>query len=133
MDRLITFKTAELAKDKGLKRSLDINGYLLGYSLKNEKPYPSGYKVFMSFPSEDKWLFAPTQSTLSNWLREEHNIHIWASCKTNDDGKTIFIPHGRTIPDTIKNRLVVDIIPYSTHNTYEQAIEEALVEALNLI
>ena len=130
MDRLITFKTAELAKDKGLKRSLDINGYLLGYSLKNEKPYPSGYKVFMSFPSEDKWLFAPTQSTLSNWLLENHGIFVnveiayneWGRYSTGiyrkaKDGKTAMLAQdGMTIFDN-----PID------------AYEEGLFEALNLI
>ena len=130
MDRLITFKTAELAKDKGLKRSLDINGYLLGYSLKNEKPYPSGYKVFMSFPSEDKWLFAPTQSTLSNWLLENHGIFVTVEIAYNEwgrysagiyrkakDGKTAMLAQdGMTIFD-------------NPHDS----MEEGLQEALNLI
>ncbi len=130
MGRLITFKTAKLAKEKGLKRSLDINGYLLGYSLKNEKPYPSGYKVFMSFPSEDKWLFAPTQSTLSNWLLENHGIFVTVEIAYNEwgrysagiyrkakDGKTAMLAQdGMTIFD-------------NPHDS----MEEGLQEALNLI
>ena len=121
MDRLITFKTAELAKDKGLKRSLDINGYLLGYSLKNEKPYPSGYKVFMSFPSEDKWLFAPTQSTLSNWLREEYNIDVLIN-KTIS-GVYMYIIWKGSEKIERKGRFY----------NYEKCLEIGLQEALNLI
>ena len=121
MDRLITFKTAELAKDKGLKRSLDVNGYLLGYSLKNEKPYPSGYKVFMSFPSEDKWLFAPTQSTLSNWLREEHSIDVLIN-KTISGVYYYIIWKGS---EKLK--------PVGRFYKYEDCFEDGLFEALNLI
>ena len=74
----------------------------------------------------------PSQSYLQKWLREVHKINIFISSKTIEN-KTIFIPHGRTIPDTIKNNLIVDIIQYCTNNTYEEALEIALFEALKLI
>ena len=154
METLITFKIAKLAKEKSFSsclKSTIIISWSQDRDYRTQIPYEPNcflngehFEDYEYSKEEFKSLFKdddsysadvqiPSQSVLQKWLREEHNIHIWASCKTNDDGKTIFIPHGRTIPDTIKNRLVVDIIPYSTHNTYEQAIEEALVEALNLI
>ena len=130
MDRLITFKTAELAKDKGLKRSLDINGYLLGYSLKNEKPYPSGYKVFMSFPSEDKWLFAPTQSTLSNWLLENHGIFVTVEIAYNEWGRYSAGIYRKAKDD--KTAMLAQDGMTIFDNPID-AYEDALFEALNLI
>ncbi len=121
MDKLITQKTAQLAKDKGLKRSLDINGYLLGYSLKNEKPYPSGYKVFMSFTSEDEWLYAPTQSTLQKWLREEYNIDVLINKAIS--GVYMYIIWKSSEKLERKGR----------YYNYEKCLEFGLQEALNLI
>ena len=123
-DTLISFETAKLAKEKGVE--LDIDGLYW-----EDGSYDSGenaliYEEFQGVVS------APTQSLLQKWLREVHKINIFISSKTIEN-KTIFIPHGRTIPDTIKNNLIVDIIQYCTNNTYEEALEIALFEALKLI
>lgn len=137
METLITFKTAKLAKEK--KFNVECFNYYQDSHRAGVKNInsPLTNSLIDELHEDDKYCIifytAPSQSVLQKWLREEHNIHIWASCKTNDDGKTVFIPHGRTIPDTIKNKLVVDVIPYSTYINYEEAIEEALFEALNLI
>lgn len=70
---------------------------------------------------------------IQKWFREVHNIHIFISSKTIKEDKIIYIPHGRTIPDTIKNKLVVDIIQYKSFDKYEEALEFALQESLKLI
>jgi hypothetical protein len=72
-------------------------------------------------------------SYIQKWLRETHNINVWVSSKTTDKGNTIFIPHGRTIPDTIVKGYVKDIIVYKTFDKWEEALEFALQEALKLI
>ena len=123
-DTLISFETAKLAKEKGVE--LDIDGLYW-----EDGSYDSGenaliYEEFQGVVS------APTQSLLQKWLREVHKINIFISSKTIEN-KTIFIPHGRTIPDTIKNNLIVDIIQYCTNNTYEEALEIGLYQALLLI
>ena len=106
-DTLINFETAKLAKEKGFDFIYIIDNELTKHSL-------------------------ITQSLLAKWLREVHKINIFISSKTIEN-KTIFIPHGRTIPDTIKNNLIVDIIQYCTNNTYEEALEIGLYQALLLI
>ena len=110
-DTLISFETAKLAKEKG-------------FNWKNIE--------ILEVKSKSAFLDSTTQSLLQKWLREVHKINIFISSKTIEN-KTIFIPHGRTIPDTIKNNLIVDIIQYCTNNTYEEALEIALFEALKLI
>ena len=106
-EQLISFETAKLAKEKGFDFIYIIDNELTKHSL-------------------------ITQSLLQKWLREVHKINIFISSKTIEN-KTIFIPHGRTIPDTINNNLIVDIIQYCTNNTYEDAFEIGLQEALKLI
>ena len=110
-DTLISFETAKLAKEKG-------------FNWKNIE--------ILEVKSKSAFLDSTTQSLLQKWLREVHKINIFISSKTIEN-KTIFIPHGRTIPDTIKNNLIVDIIQYCTNNTYEEALEIGLQEALKLI
>ena len=125
-EQLISFETAKLAKEKGFKLPLHSNR---NYYNLNGNIHP--YNWFNQFELAD-YTDAPTQSLLQKWLREVHKINIFISSKTIEN-KTIFIPHGRTIPDTIKNNLIVDIIQYCTNNTYEEALEIALFEALKLI
>jgi hypothetical protein len=57
---------------------------------------------------------APTYSQAFRWLKNKHGLYGWVTSKTIDENKTIFIPQGRTIPDTMQKGLVVDIIPYVT-------------------
>ena len=63
-------------------------------------------------------------------LREIHNINIWVSSKTTDKGNTIYIPHGRTMPDTYSKGLVKDIIVYKTFNEWQEALDFGLQEAI---
>ena len=110
-EQLISFETAKLAKEKG-------------FNWKNIE--------ILEVKSKSAFLDSTTQSLLQKWLREVHKINIFISSKTIEN-KTIFIPHGRTIPDTIKNNLIVDIIQYCTNNTYEEALEIGLQKNLKLI
>ena len=132
-DTRVTFETAKLAKEKGFdalcydafnsKGNLYSNGwceYL--YDNKVEIPFRSGVL-------ESKDVLAPTQSILAKWLREEHNIHIVIS--NNNYNKLLnwsFDLH----------KLPVGIIQMwkrgdDTYNTFEEAYEVGLQEALKLI
>lgn len=58
---------------------------------------------------------APLWQQAFDWLEMKHNLFGWVTSKSVEGtNNTIYIPHGRTIPNTIKNNLVVDLIPYST-------------------
>jgi hypothetical protein len=152
-DIRVTFKTAKLAKEKGF--SVGTHGCLVHYKTSQTHPEdgnsgPFGWEKgeitsdssFIINGREDLGDYSnenydcyelPTQSLLQKWLREVHNKHIFIGSRTLDSGKTIYIPQGRTIPDTIKNGFVVDFIVYKTFEKYEDALEYALQEALKLI
>lgn len=112
---------ANLVKKKGFESKTVttkfINNYLLG-----GKSIPDNETCYYLWICE-----------IQKWLRQDYNIHIWVSSKTTDKGNTIFIPHGRTIPDTIKKGLVKDVIVYKTFDNNEEALEFGLQEALKLI
>ena len=83
--------------------------------------------------TEDIICSAPTFSQAFRWFREKYGLHTWITSKTNDKGETVFIPQGRTIPDTIKNNLTVDIIPYYTGKSSEEAELECLIKLIEII
>lgn len=71
----------------------------------------------------------PTQSLLQKWLREKHNYFLVVKC----NGKGKFDFHGYYISDhTIYNDIEIGAEPYR-FNTYEEALETGLKEALKLI
>ena len=76
---------------------------------------------------------APLYSQCFDWFRKEHNLICWIASKTVEGGNTVYIPNGRTIPDTIKNNLVVDIIPYYSAKTYEEAQLACLTKLIELV
>ena len=113
-EQLISFETAKLAKEKGFDEMCD-NHYC--YS-------PSGdSSIFMddlrNSEHSNNELTAPTQSLLQKWLRDIHNIHIqvcsWKTASYNIVFKGTHKVNKKSLA------------------TYEVALEDALIEALNLI
>ena len=111
-EQYVFFKTARLAKEKGFvpnverfsRSAYDVNGHLY-----------------------DILCYAPTQSTLGKWLREEYDIHVlplfWETkgdhyCEYTYDIK-------RPMEDVTEKTLWFD--------RYEEAMEAGLQEALKLI
>ena len=87
---------------------------------------------------------APTQSLLQKWLREEHNIYIEVNIKNVNSVQKFFfsISHENNLLEGYSN--VLDIwlgLDYSKQintehnicNAYEDALEQGLLESLNLI
>jgi hypothetical protein len=84
-DRIVSFKTAKLAKEKGFNESCD-NWWV--ETLEHELDIPrSGIELFPAMeprilghkPLEDYHIIhgpAPSQSLLKKWLREKHNIEV---------------------------------------------------------
>jgi len=123
-DQLITFETAKLAKKKGFNEAcLECfipKGTLYNNNRENIKL--TNKQLLISNCS------APTQSLLQKWLREEHRIFIWVQpwvganygiC-SNDFYCQIYL----------RNSLQGDT---KLKNTYEEALEKGLIEALKLI
>ena len=120
-DKLIQFSTAKLAKQKG-------------FNIETQKYWANYYTgeplmKWKLISKEDKTMeymewAAPTQSLLQRWLREEHNLHvdmyrnaIGFQCNLDKAGCGTHI------------RKVTDC----EEDTYEQALEKGIQEALKLI
>ena len=147
-DIRITFETAKLAKKKGF----DIKGQNV-FDLKNNNKIinfkdlaiqefiddveTAGYldKAFNYLKEDinrtddnndkDYYLLAPTQSLLVKWLREEHNIIVLVDYEGIDGYYYKFYSY----KEGNKNYDASD----KNYNTYEEAYEIGLQEALKLI
>jgi len=111
IEQKISFEVSKLAKEKGF-----ISGWI---------------DVFMSHYNEDGQLTnrpgeeiyeAPTQSFLQKWIRETHNLDVIIA--SNLIGYAYLI-YQRYPPKNFTNKNV--------YQTYEEALEEGLLESLQLI
>jgi len=78
---------------------------------------------------------APTQSLLQKWLRDVHDINIFMNFKPNIK-KWDFIPYSMNIngKEYVKqNNEYLKLHRERRYDTYEEALEEGLKEALNKI
>jgi len=119
-DKIITAKTAKLAKDVGF---ITIVKHVYGSQTipQLELYNDTKYRLY----TLDYYL-APTQSLLQRWLREIHNIHIIIGVNANDDYYVSKLYN-------LKTKYESSIIGKETYYTYEEALELALQEALELI
>ena len=111
-EKLVEFNTAVLAKQKGF------NGKSNYYYAKSKTRVHYGiYNQLHSF----KDIAAPTQSLLQKWLREVHKILLWVEPLAIDKWEFgINYPNG-------------GFGDAKEYNTYEEALEIGLQEALKLI
>ena len=114
-NQLITFETAKLANEKEFNISQDCGYESNGTYFDNSQDY-DGCK----FGYCKEIYLAPTQSLLQRWLREEYNIHITINCKRTDLSLDGFW-------------YVMKSQESKMFNTYEEALEKGLYEALKLI
>ena len=104
-DQLISFETAKLAKEKGFQELT--------------------HKI--DWVDNERYCI-PTQSLLQKWLREKHDIHIIV--KVFGNSKSNLRTYATDI-FLIGNKLITG--RRKVENTYEEALETALFEALKLI
>lgn len=121
-DQLINFDVAKLAKEKGFKE------YCIAYfSISGEEMYfREDGMYFHSNGANGRLILRPTQSLLQKWLREEYGIDILFK-RSFSDGKKKYI----LTPCFDKPRLKG--YDNAEENTYEEALEIALIIALNMI
>lgn len=110
-EELISFETAKLAKEKG-------------FNIYASKFYDKYGDLQVERPSFDITtnegnVASPTQSLLQKWLREEHDIHIEIIPNKNK-WHTVMYPLV----------CIDDVGHFGDWDTYEQALEEGLYEAL---
>jgi hypothetical protein len=121
MSKSIEFSTAKLAKEKGFDK---IQQSGLGFSMYNS----IGDKITSSvyFEKEKKYCFLrPTQTDLQKWLRERHKLHC---CVSPYENKNELLYEGTVVEESDWS-----IHPLSGYDSHEEALEEILYEALNLI
>ena len=137
MDELVSFETAKLAKEKGFD-------WACFWVYKNEKLYLHKAKKYSSNKhNHHKHLVrdliknstmlnakiprysAPTQTNLQRWLREEHELHVYANYREFAidalDGYYFYL--GKSIYQPLSGGL-------ERSDTYEGALEAGLLHAL---
>jgi len=135
-DTLISYKTAKLAKEKGFDIEVQAmtcgEGYPIVFNPQEESPYNwnsrNGYSI-------------PTQSLLQKWLREKLNIYINACIGYSEytPCDSVYFQYELLyITDRIDGQdyganCHKEISKKRNYSTYEEALEEGLYQALNLI
>lgn len=122
-DTRVTFETAKLAKEKGFKK-VKCNYY---YDKSGNPQKEVGIDNLHRDGQFNK-VVAPTQSLLSKWLREEHNFHI--SINVGLPHKAHIMYYSNVIKFGKEHKSKYKSVFY---NTYEEALEVGLQEALKLI
>lgn len=122
-DKLISFETAKLAKEKGFGKTLE---YIYPHSYTDE-----GNLILNSCNNtEPGFTCAVTQSLLQKWLREVHKIIVNSSIHGTEKDKASF---GYSI-QWYNKRWFHKGNELEIHwNTYEEALESGLQEGLKLI
>ena len=116
-EKLISFETAKLAKEKGFHISSRGEGM-------GKRVFINGELVNTIFSSKDH-IHAPTQSLLQKWLREVHNVSI----KIDD-----YYTNSRVRFDyNICELGSQEDNPVGIFETYEEALDAGLYQALLLI
>src|ERR1035437_521892 len=120
MEQLINFETCILAREKGFyEKSSDLHADELFYHHTGEV-----YNHF--FSQGDRTALAPTQSQLQCWLREKHNIQVYAyshTIKGDKWGDYVVYLNNTALNDARDEEF----------QRYEEALEVGLYEALKTI
>ena len=135
IDKLISFDTAKLAKEKGFNSGCGhLHGEYEGYD---------GLHSIDNFNkiNNEKQYSAPSQSLLQKWLREEYEIdisiarsmeigkeHLFGGTVTNFKTKEEYLFIGRE-----RDIWIAEHNHFENEKSYEEALEKALQEGLKFI
>lgn len=114
----ISLETAKLANKKGFNEKVSDCFYFTADNVKEEQLYPLQIAPINHIPR-------PTQSFLQKWLREKHEIILFISPIGSKPVKYLAV-----IPHCYVNK---DVKGLGVFDSYEQALEAALQQALNII
>ena len=131
-EQLISFETAKLAKEKGFDiptlYGCNEQGELLEYF--TYASYSPGEPEIRIDEFINKWEYQlPTQSLLQKWLREKYNQHIYLF--PLDKGKWGF--ENNSISINLDHIFINYMYEGKEYNSYEEALEVGLQEALKLV
>lgn len=126
-EQLISFETAKLAKEKHIELPSKYY-YCIGYAnLKPSKKLKETEHICVRGKGQPHIANAPTQSLLQKWLREKHCIYAVANpFRIKNKNKTVFVEN------VLKDNSYTKCWS-KKYNTYEEALEVGLQEALKLI
>lgn len=100
----------------------------------NSSMFLKDYAYFKEMPQKHmEFILAPLYQQVFLWFRNKHSLHSWVTSKTIENNVVIYIPHGRTVPDTLKKGLVLDIIPYCNFKSVEDADLESLNKLIEIV
>lgn len=116
LKELVSIETAKLAKEKGLDGNICSNYYDWNNNLKTINDYIMVQRM--------GYIFAPSVSILNRWLREKHHLLITIFSQSQESWQFhITQPHQR----------LEDTKLYEDYNSYDEAMNTALHEALLMI
>lgn len=124
-EKLVSREIAELAREKGFDWCVGYTYSSKGlhqiyYSAIYENMNGNRHEISPNIYPNPPYYSAPTQSLLQKWLREVHNKHIIiAYAKSTNKYDVLYNSDGGSFD--------------SSHNTYEEALEEGLLQHLKLI
>lgn len=125
-EKLIEFKTAKLAKNRGFDWDC-VNHYSQEDCIGDE------YHTFQDDTNNKECehfeYSAPTQSLLQRWLREEHDISIVVIANSK---KQFFVDY-RYFDQCVDDDSELVLLHGRIFNSYEDALENGLIEALKII
>lgn len=128
-EELIKHETAVLAKEKGF--NIWQNNF---YHEKEIETFDYNFDGSTPFATKEydneNTIYAPTQFLLQKWLREEHNIHISIRRLTYEGKNEVEYNEFIYLPNKDEEE---DINIGNEFPTYEEALENALIESLKLI
>ena len=141
-EKRIEFKTALLAKEKGLPQS-ECPSYLLvpfqectSLDIIDHDAAKLGYGDLIGYYLPDKTVNAPTKSELAEYLRENHSIYVTALPYRDEDTELCW--YYSLVEDSEElNDILCDEIDLGTsddfYDSFNEAFEVGLFEALKLI
>jgi hypothetical protein len=125
-EELVSFETAKIAKEAGFNITCS-NKYRKGGTLSDGKGFLQNLDICE----------APTQSLLRKWLRKKHRIHIeiphYSDAPTGSEYESDLGSFGANVNEPRTSHECDIFVSSINHETYEQALEEALLEALKYV
>lgn len=123
MEAYISYKTALLAREKGLTFDLDDGGNCACYHMGDPK-WHFQYHVHYQYPNKEEYLFAPTQAYLQRFLRKVFNIQVYVISATKN-GEEKYKDYVAYI-----NGVAINDARDEEYQEYEDAMEFGLETAL---
>ena len=130
---IVEFETALLAEEVGLEMFVDEAWNINVYNRVNRKALP--YHVHSAYPDKEEYLFAPYQELLKKWLRKKHNLHINVDCFSEQGGTKWDYQVVKCDYNSVglPGYILTEFDDYRNYLTYENALEDGLVEALKWV